>query len=70
MDIKDSININLEDKEASDLCFSINKPNNMKEMINIQIDRLSTNIAAAKSCGKISRRSNYDWKSGLIQAHL
>lgn len=67
---KIQININLENREASDLCFSINKLDNMKETINIQIDRLPIKTAVAKSSGKISRRSNYDGKSGLIQAHL
>lgn len=39
-------------------------------MINIQIDRLPIKTAVAKTSGKISGRSNYDGKSGLIQAHL
>jgi hypothetical protein len=60
---KNQININLKNREACDLCFSINKPNNMEETINIQIDRLPIKTAVAKSSGKISsRRSNYDGK--------
>lgn len=38
--------VNLENREASDSGFSINKPNNLEETINIQIDRLPIKTAA------------------------
>ena len=38
--------VNLENRESSDLGFSINKPNNPEETINIQIDTLPIKTAA------------------------
>lgn len=51
--------------------FPSTNPITWEETINIQIDRLPIKTAVAKSSGKItSCRSNYDEKSGPIQAHL
>lgn len=47
---KSEINkVNLENSEASDLSFSMDKPNNPEETINIQIDRLPIKTAADSS---------------------